>query len=142
MLPAALGAAIFIILTVIMSAGDVADEGDDDDADDEDGEQLFKGTPVEMAEAMHDTASEAEFIEYDVWDEVSTDGEEDKPKKKGKRKPSKLQVQRILDVKQLWRNVKILHTPCKFKKGQWKEALKVLQTKQENKVWGKKTDDR
>ena len=83
-LPAALGAAIFIILTVIMSAGDVADEGDDDDADDEDGEQLFKGTPVEMAEAMHDTASEPEFIEYEIWNEVTDD--EDKQKKKGEQK--------------------------------------------------------
>ena len=55
-LPAALGAAIFIIVTLIMSEDDVADV--DDDADDGDGEQLFTGTAVEIAEAMQDTASQ------------------------------------------------------------------------------------
>ena len=71
-LPAALGATIFIILTFIMSADDVA-EGDDDEADEEEGGQLFTGTPAEMAEAMKDIATEAEFVEYDIFDEVSDD---------------------------------------------------------------------
>ena len=126
-LPAALGAAIFIIV-ILMSEDDVADV--EDDADDADEEQIFKGTPVEIAEAMVETASQPEFIEYDIWEDVT----DDEQTKKGKKK-SKLQVQRILDIKELWRNMKLLHPSCKFRKNQWKEALKVLRTRQEKKVW-------
>ena len=117
---------------------DFDDEADDADEDDDGGSKLA-GSITEMVDAMESTAAAAEFVEYDVWESSASEASPDKNKKKRKKK-AKLQVQKILDAKVMWRKLRIIHPPLSFTKPQWDSSLRDLRKRQET-VWTRRLSD-
>ena len=102
---------------------------DAEDAEDEvDDEAEFKGSARDMAEAMKDAATVAEFVHYDVW--VADKTKKEVAGKQATTK-SKLQVEKILDVADMWRSMKLMHESLSFTKLQWEEGLEELRKMKE-----------